>query len=140
MIKTVMATSIIAIMGTAVLAAEATTTHMTAGAIQWLETPYGPQVAPVSGDFTKGKHVMLIKLKSGFKSPLHTHTASYTGIDVTGRSRHFEPGKPETETVMEPGAHWTVAGGVPHISECLAGEDCILAIYQDEAFDLIPAQ
>jgi quercetin dioxygenase-like cupin family protein len=124
----------------AALATEPGTTRTPVGDIKWLDTGFGPQASPVVGDFTKGKHVSLIKFKAGFKTPLHTHSHDYVGIVVTGKARHFEPGKPETETVLTPGSTWSVKGNVPHISECLDGEDCIFALSQDAAFDIHPVQ
>ena len=116
------------------------TSRTAVGDIKWGKTPFGPDAAAVSGDFTKGKHISLIRFPAGMKTPLHTHTYDYVGIVITGKARHYEPGKPETETVLEPGSHWFIKGGVPHISECLAGQDCIFALYQDDAFDFLPAK
>ena len=121
-------------------AEEQGTSRTPAADIKWMDTGFGPQAAPVVGDFTKGKHLSFIRFKAGFKTPLHTHSHDYVGIVVVGQARHYEPGKPETETVLGPGSYWSVKGNVPHISECLAGEDCVFALSQDDSFDIKPVQ
>ncbi len=123
-----------------VQAEEPSTSRTPAADVKWLDTGFGPQAAPVVGDFTKGKHLSFIRFKAGFKTPLHTHSHDYVGIVVVGQARHYEPGKPETETVLGPGSYWSVKANVPHISECLDGQDCIFALSQDDSFDIKPVQ
>jgi quercetin dioxygenase-like cupin family protein len=105
---------------------------------KWSETGFGPWASPVSGDLSKGPHVTLIKFAPGMKTPVHVHTNSYTAVVVSGNWKHFEPGKPETETVLTAGAKWFVNGGAEHISECVGPEDCISVVYQDKTFDYLP--
>ena len=139
--KTIGCLALLASVSATAVRADTSGTSRTAVAdIKWLDTGFGPQAAPVSGDFTKGKHISLIKFKAGLKTPLHTHSHDYVGIVVSGKAKHYEPGKPETETVLGPGSFWAIKGTVPHISECLAGEDCIFALYQDDAFDFLPVK
>lgn len=113
--------------------------HRTAAEdVEWVETPFGPLAAPVSGNFTEGQHITFVKFPAGMKTPVHTHSHDYTGIVLTGVTRHFEPGKPETETPLPAGSHWSIPAGLPHISECLPGADCIMALYQADKFDFLP--
>jgi quercetin dioxygenase-like cupin family protein len=114
------------------------TKRTTADAITWMETGFGPWAAPVSGDFSKGKHITMIKFSPGMKTPVHIHTNSYVGVMISGTTKHYEVGKPETETVLGAGSHWSVHGGVEHISECIGTVDCISVVYQDEPFDYLP--
>ena len=106
--------------------------------IVWGETPFGPLATPVSGDFSAGRHITFIKFPAGMQTPVHTHSHDYTGIVISGVSRHYEPGKPETEVDLPAGSHWSIPAGLPHISQCLPGEDCVMAIYQDARFDFRP--
>lgn len=107
------------------------------GAITWLPTPFGPDAAPVMGDFSKGRHVTLVRFPAGMKTPVHIHSGDYTGIVVTGTARHYAPGHPETEIDLVPGSFWSMPGNLPHISECLPGADCIFALFQDTPFDFV---
>jgi quercetin dioxygenase-like cupin family protein len=106
--------------------------------IKWKDLPGGRGLAHVKGDFTKGAHIKLIKFSAGNKTPLHTHSHSYTGIVVKGVARHYEPNNPETETTLPAGSFWSVPANVPHISECLLGSECIFATQSDGAFDVKP--
>lgn len=115
--------------------------HRTAVAeIGWGETPFGPLATPVVGDFSAGAHVTMVKFPAGMKTPVHVHSHDYTGIVVTGTSRHYVPGKPETQKALAAGSHWFIPANLPHISECLPGEECVMALYQTENFDFIPQE
>lgn len=128
----------VAALGIPQLAAADELARVPAEAVTWLETPFGVEAAPVHGDFGAGKHVTLIKFKAGTRTPTHTHSAAYVGVVVQGRGIHFEPGKGGEDVGLAPGSSWTVPGKLAHVSGCLEGEDCIFALYQDEAFDFLP--
>ncbi|MBX2839600.1 MAG: DUF4437 domain-containing protein [Gammaproteobacteria bacterium] len=110
------------------------------GELQWLDSGFGPTVSPVFGDFSKSTHVTFVRFTSGMTTPLHTHTADYTGVVLTGVTKHWEPGKPETEKTLPAGSHWFIPGGVPHVSECLPGAECVMALYQQGAMDFKPVE
>ena len=112
-----------------------TPTRTVVSDLPWQDTPFGPQAAPVHGNFAEGQHITLIRFSAGLKTPLHTHSADYIGVVITGSTRHFLVGKPETEQVLPPGSHWFMPAGVQHVSECLAGSECIMALYQTAVFD-----
>lgn len=115
-----------------------TATRTPAEEIAWGKTPFGPLASPVSGAFSAGQHITFIKFPAGMQTPVHTHSHDYVGIVISGVTRHFEPGKPETEVDLPAGSHWSIPAGLSHISECLPGTDCVMAIYQDESFDFHP--
>ena len=108
--------------------------------LKWQKTPFGPLASSVSGDFSSTGHTTYIKFPAGMVTPIHTHTHDYVGIVLSGTTMHWEPGKPETQVRLPVGSHWTVPAGVTHVSECLHGEECIMAISQTEAFDFIPVK
>ena len=115
-------------------------THTATMELEWGQSPFGPEVKPVSGDFSKGQHITFIKFKPGMITPVHTHSADYVGIVVTGNTMHWLPGKPETEKILPAGSHWSIPANAKHVSECLPGVECVMAIYQDKPFDFIPVQ
>lgn len=123
---------------TATLAGPDTPHRTAAGEIKWGETPFGPLASSVFGDFAKGEHVTYIKFPAGMTTPLHVHTHDYVGIVISGTTRHFEPDKPETKKDLPVGSHWSIPAGLPHVSECLPGSDCVMAIYQSASFDFQP--
>lgn len=106
--------------------------------LKWSKTPFGPMASPVYGDFAKEGHVTYVKFPSGMKTPLHIHSHDYVGVVLSGTTRHYTPGKPKTETLLRAGSHWFMPGNQPHISECLDGEECIMALYQSANFDFKP--
>lgn len=103
--------------------------------VEWNEVPGGRALANVHGDYKEGAHLKLIKFGAGQKTGVHIHSFDYVGIVVQGRARHFEPNNPQTETVLEPGSYWSITAGVPHVSECLEGQDCLFATQSDGPFD-----
>jgi hypothetical protein len=127
--------------GTAAItsADDAKTTRTPVSALQWTTLPNGRQVSPVWGDMKTGSHITFIKFTPGMKTAPHIHSNDYVGIVVKGTARHYEPGKPATETVLPAGSHWAIPAKVIHISECLPGSECIFAIRQNAAFDIKPA-
>jgi len=53
---------------------------------------------------------------------------------------HWEPGKPETKKQLGAGAHWFIPGDLPHVSECLPGAECLMALYQRASMDFLPVK
>lgn len=106
--------------------------------LAWVDSGFGPEVSPVSGDFSSTEHVTFVKFKAGMVTPLHTHSADYVGVMMSGVSKHWEPGKPETQKTLSAGSHWSIPKDVPHVSECLDGIDCLMAIYQKQPMDFLP--
>ena len=125
---------------TAAHAGDSAASRTPAQDVTWMQAPFGPYVAPVEGDFTSGGHVTLVRFAAGMTTPLHTHDHDYTGIVLSGETRHFEPGKPETKTVLGAGSHWAIPAGLEHVSECLPGDDCVMVLIQQDAFDFTPSE
>lgn len=116
------------------------TSYTAATELNWQDSGFGPLVSPVFGNFAKGLHVTYVKFPAGMATPLHNHSHDYVGLVVTGVSMHWEPGKPETKKPLSAGAHWFMPGNVDHVSECLPGAECIMAIYQQQAMDFLPKE
>jgi len=113
-------------------------THTASTELKWMETPIGAFVSPLAGDMNASEHITYIRFSAGMQTPVHTHTHAYVGIVVTGTTQHWIPGKPETRKDLAPGSHWSIPAGQPHVSECKAGMDCIMAVVQEGAFDFLP--
>jgi len=113
-------------------------THFVTKDFAWQKTSFGPDVWSVSGDFTKGQHITYIKFTAGMITPLHIHSADYVGIVLTGTTRHWIPGQENTYKILPAGSHWSIPANIEHVSECLPGVECLMAIQQQEAFDFIP--
>lgn len=112
--------------------------HTASEEIQWGPTPFGPEAASIAGDFASGQHITFIKFAAGMATPLHTHSHDYVGLVVSGITRHWVHGKQKTQKLLPPGSYWSIPANVEHVSECLDGDDCVMAIFQSQAFDFIP--
>jgi quercetin dioxygenase-like cupin family protein len=121
-------------------AAQAADIHATpADQVKWLDTPFGVQASPIMGDFSKSEHITFIKFKAGTSTPAHVHSHDYYGVVVKGRGVHHSPSD-KKPTPLSAGSTWMVPANVEHISGCLAGEDCVFALYQNKAFDYTEAK
>ena len=146
MIKNILKATTLVVLGSAVFTPINASDHIVgtsrtvASDIQWNEVAPGRSLAAVKGDFKTGAHVKLIRFNAGIKTAAHKHSFSYIGVILSGNMRHFEPGKPETATVLSAGSFYEIGAEVAHISECLAGSECVFVTQSDGAFDLKPAQ
>ena len=115
-------------------------TRTTVGDLDWTKLPNGRLVSPVLGHMKTDKHITFIKFAPGMKTTSHTHSNDYVGIVVEGTARHYQPGFPETETMLPAGSHWAMSADVVHISEYPPSSECVFAIYQDAEFDIKPVK
>ena len=98
--------------------------------------PGGPDEAFVIGtkDAKKGPTAFFIRFKPGFDSGWHTHESSYTGIVLSGTIVETSKGD-----VARLGAgSYYVQPTVVHKTECAAGADCLVYIYEDGKFSFTP--
>lgn len=117
---------------------DAESSHSAFSELEWFETPFGPDASVVYGDFNNGEHMTYIKFLPGMVTPIHTHSSDYTGLVVKGTTMHWQPNKPDTQIELGEGSHWSISANVPHVSECLPGSACIMAIVQQDKFDFLP--
>ena len=97
----------------------------------------GPELAVVSGDRQKGGGFFL-RLPPGTKSGLHTHTADYHAIVISGAPRHWLPGEEKKAQPLGPGSYWFQPGNQPHGDECTGPDPCLLYLVMAGAFDFTP--
>ena len=97
----------------------------------------GPELAIVTGDLQKGGGFFL-KLPAGFKPPLHTHTADYHAVVISGAPRHWIAGEEKKAQPLGLGSYWFQPGGQPHGDECPGKEPCLLYIVVMGGFDFTP--
>jgi quercetin dioxygenase-like cupin family protein len=95
----------------------------------------GPELAVVHGDPQAGAATLLMRFPAGFQSGMHTHTAAYDGVVVSGAYQHGVDG---AMTDLGPGSVWTQPGGEPHADSCLDEAGCIVALSFDGAMDFAP--
>jgi hypothetical protein len=99
--------------------------------------PDGFAMSVVSGDpQSKGPLTILLRLPKG-KSPLHTHTAGYHGVLVSGQAKHWAEGGEAKAVTLAPGSVWYQPGKAAHGDECLSAK-CVLLLQLDGPFDFAP--
>jgi quercetin dioxygenase-like cupin family protein len=108
--------------------------------VKWDDLPGGLKIGSLTGDYKKSAYGALLKIPAGFTSPLHSHTATYEAIEISGTTSHWLKGEDGTKAKkMTPGSYWTMQAKAEHVSSCAAGADCVAYIWQKAKFDVIPA-
>ena len=106
--------------------------------MKWVANPTatGVMTATVWGDPEKGAHGAFHKFTAGFSAPLHTHSANTKIVVLSGTmSLTGEDGK---EMKFPAGSFYTQPNTFKHVTNCLAGSDCLLYLEADAKWDLKP--
>ena len=100
------------------------------------ENGKGIFVSLIYGDLqTKGPTHFLMKYSAGVTAPPHTHVGDYYAVVVSGKFRHYLEFENDYK-VLTPGATWFQKGKVVHQDCCVGSDDCILAIFWPQGFDV----
>ena len=77
----------------------------------------------------------LFRLKAGTVFPKHWHTSSENYIGVTGQLEfNLETGE---NIILRHGDYLHYQGGMVHWGQCIAGEDCVYYVYNDQPYNII---
>ena len=132
---------IVAILGCATLASAGPAPKLVAfpaDGLKWEPFfPGGPDEAFVIGskEAKKGPTAFFIRFKAGFDSGWHVHESAYTGIILSGTI--IESSKGQDTMKLGAGSYY-VQGTVVHKTQCAAGADCVVYIYEDGKFSFTP--
>jgi len=102
------------------------------------EQPEGIHVYPITGNPQAGAFNAIARFPAGYRSPLHSHTANYTGIAMSEGMVHGS-----TADAAEPlpkWSHWYQPAGEPHVDACVSEEPCYMLGFFDGAIDMLPAE
>ena len=101
------------------------------------KNPGGFAMSVVSGDPAgKGPLTILLRMPKG-PGPMHTHTANYYGVLISGQAKHWPAGAEAKAQTLAPGSTWYQPGKAPHGDECLSNQ-CVLLMQLDGPFDFAP--
>jgi quercetin dioxygenase-like cupin family protein len=100
------------------------------------EQPEGINVFPISGDFKAGPFTAIARFPAGYRSPLHSHTANYTGVAVSEGLVHGATA--DATGALPKGSFWFQPAGEPHVDACESEEPCYLLATFDGAVDMVP--
>ena len=108
--------------------------------LDWQTTPEGVAFASLEGDRFAEAYRAMVRLPSGTISPAHVKSAAMVGVMLQGRMRHYPAGAdPDMAPEIGAGGFYRIPGGLAHVSACVSAEPCVTYLYQDAAFDFIPA-
>ena len=107
--------------------------------LQWTKNENGIPFVYVWGDASSGPHGEFVKFPAGFTTPLHTHTADYHGVVISGTLMN-PMGDAETGPELRPGSYYFVPGGQKHRTKCVSETDCVFYLHQDAKFDFVPVK
>ena len=103
--------------------------------MQWNPAPDNPgiSVAVLWGDPGKGPYGAVHRWAGGTKLDLHSHSNEVKAVIVSGTLRiTLEGGEPKD---LVAGSYLYEPPGVRHVSECVAGADCVFFVEQPGPFD-----
>jgi hypothetical protein len=84
---------------------------------------------------------VLIKVPAGFVSPLHSHSADYRAVVVSGTLIHITDDGTGAETGVDreltAGSYMLQPGHGLHIDKCKEGADCVLFEYWEHKQDIL---
>jgi beta-alanine degradation protein BauB len=95
------------------------------------------KMAPAWGDMSKGAHGTFLRLPAAFDSGMHSHSADYHGVVVSGSVANTEEGR--EEVALPPGSYWMQRKNANHVTKCLSDSGCVVYITQSAKFDSTPA-
>lgn len=91
--------------------------------------------APAYGDLAHGPHGSFIRMPAGFVSHVHTHTADYWGVVISGVAVNGLPGSADVQLPV--GSYWLQKGGEKHVTKCVSTHECLFFISQAAPFDYV---
>jgi quercetin dioxygenase-like cupin family protein len=141
MLKSVLATSLVALAGAAA-AERPLAIAPTSAAIKWGPCPplfaRGCQIAVLRGDPAKPNADVLLRVPPGFRLPPHRHTSAERMVLVGGRLRVRYQGSPPT--LLTAGTYAYGPAGLAHEGSCLGPQRCTLFIAFEGPVDAVAVQ
>jgi quercetin dioxygenase-like cupin family protein len=133
--------SLLALSSTA-LAADPAPSATTAGDAKWMpanpDKPGGPHMAVISGTPKEGAFTALGKFPAGMATPLHSHSANFTGVVISGTVQSGR--SPDDHATLTAGTTWTEPKGEVHFTGCTKDAECIIAFHMSGAMSMVPAK
>lgn len=101
--------------------------------------PDGNKVAVVHGNPQEGPAALFLKVPAKGSPGIHTHTAGYHAVVVSGSPKHWLAGEKEKGVkALAPGSYWYQPGGQAHGDSCGDDAECVVFIIIEGKFDMKP--
>lgn len=101
------------------------------------EAPDQPQqLGPLWGIRAEGPAGTLLKVPTGFKAPIHAHTANYRGVVIEGHWEHWVPETGEGMGIqLAPGSYWTQKADQMHADACVSEVECVILLINEDSYE-----
>ncbi len=103
------------------------------------ENDKGPEIAVVHGNPMEGASAFFLKVPAKGKAGVHTHTASYRALVVSGSPKHWLPGERRVKPLSS-GSFWLQPGDQAHGDSCDGPEPCVFFIISEGKWDFAPSK
>lgn len=97
------------------------------------KAPQGVMVHLLSSNDETGAFNAIVKVPAGLKIPLHTHSAEFSAVTLSGGMVHAA--QTGTDTPLAKGSMWVQPANEPHVDECQGEEDCVFMVFFKGAID-----
>lgn len=111
--------------------------NVPAAALKFYRTKEGLTFANAWGDPMAGAHSNYILMEGQTRSPVHTHSADYYGVVITGVVANAPPGTPDQP--LPAGSFWYQRSKEPHVTACVSTSTCLIFVTSPGSFDFLPA-
>jgi hypothetical protein len=101
--------------------------------------PNVPLLGQVWGDLQLGHSGYFLRFDAGFAGFLHTHSADYRGVVLSGQIVNAQKGEASPKH-LGPGSYWSQPKDLAHITSCDPGADCLVYVAMEGPFDVLPAE
>lgn len=101
----------------------------------WTEVVPGVSFGALFGDWQAERHGKLVRFDPGVMSPMHTHSAGFHAIVISGVVMNPHLGE-EDPPRMGPGTYWSTPAGAVHATGCVSEEPCLLYAHMDAGWDI----
>lgn len=91
-------------------------------------------IAPLRGNMATGPSTLMVRMKSGCLVPNHWHTPSEELVVLQGAPLAQMRG--ERPVLLQVGSYSQLPSGHIHRFRCTSGEDCLIFLVADKAFDI----
>lgn len=106
--------------------------------LKFYQNKEGLTIANAWGDPAADAHSNYIKMSGGTASGVHTHTASYYGVVVSGVVVN-EPAGSKKDVPLPAGSYWYQKGGERHVTKCVSQTECVFFVTSKSGFDYLSA-
>lgn len=108
--------------------------------LTWVPFGEGSPVmmAQLWGNMATGPSGFLLKMPAGFEVPMHTHSAGYRAVVISGEALHWDKGTERADAVaVGPGSYLEQPPGAFHYDANPGSQDMVALVIYDGPVDFV---